>query len=86
MRGKALIVAGLIAAAGMTPAVAGVWETQCAGCHNGSMAPSKTQLRAKLKDAKAFVEAAKKTTNPMMAAFKNNEAALKQAAKEIYGK
>ena len=78
----ALAVVALMA----VPASAGVWETQCAGCHNGSMAPSKAQLKAKFKNAKAFVDAAKKSNNPMMAAFKNNEAALKAAAKEIFGK
>ncbi len=78
----ALAVAALLAA----PASAGVWETQCAGCHNGSMAPSKAQLKAKLKNPKAFVEAALKSNNPMMAAFKSNKAALEAAAKEIFGK
>ncbi|RUM89517.1 MAG: hypothetical protein DSZ25_00520 [Thermovibrio sp.] len=68
------------------PASAGVWETQCAGCHNGSLAPSKAQLKAKLKNPQKFIEAAKKSTNPMMAAVKNNDAALKAAAKEIFGK
>lgn len=67
-------------------ASAGVWQTQCAGCHNGSLAPSKEQLKAKFKNSKALVEAAKKSTNPMMAAVKNNDAALKAAAKEIFGK
>jgi len=78
----ALAVVALLAA----PASAGVWETQCAGCHNGSMAPSKAQLKAKFKNSKAFVEAALKTNNPMMAAFKSNKAALEAAAKEIFGK
>ncbi|WP_297445799.1 hypothetical protein [Desulfurobacterium sp.] len=86
MKVKALIVAGLLVGMGITPAVAGVWEAQCAGCHNGSMAPSKAQLKAKFKDAKAFVEAGLKSTNPMMSAFKNNLEPLKEAAKEIYGK
>jgi len=78
----ALAVVALMVA----PASAGVWETQCAGCHNGSLAPSKAQLKAKLKNAKAFIAAAKKSTNPMMAAVKNNDAALKAAAKEVFGK
>jgi len=78
----ALAVVALLAA----PASAGVWETQCAGCHNGSMAPSKAQLKAKFKNAKAFIAAAEKSTNPMMAAIKGNKAALEAAAKEIFGK
>ncbi len=68
------------------PASAGVWETQCAGCHNGSLAPSKAQLKAKLKSPQKFIEAAKRSTNPMMAAIKNNDSALKAAAKEVFGK
>jgi len=68
------------------PAFAGVWGTQCAGCHNGSLAPSKAQLKKKFKNAKAFIAAAKNSNNPMMAAVKNNDAALKAAAKEIFGK
>ena len=78
----ALAVVALMA----VPASAGVWETQCAGCHNGSMAPSKAQLKAKFKNAKAFVDAGLKSNNPMMAAFKNNKKALEDAAKEIFGK
>ncbi len=78
----AFAVAALLSA----PAMAGVWETQCAGCHNGAMAPNKDQLKAKFKTAKAFVKAAQNSTNPMMAAFKSNVKALQDAAKEIYGK
>ncbi|WP_457680030.1 hypothetical protein [Thermovibrio sp.] len=66
------------------PASAGVWESQCMGCHNGSLAPSKAQLKAKFKNAKAFVEAAKRVNNPMMAAFKTKVNLLEQAAKELY--
>jgi len=80
---KLLGVATLVALFAV-PATAGVWETQCAGCHNGSMAPSKEQLKAKYKDAKSFVEAGKNSPNPMMAAFKSNVKALEDAAKEIY--
>ncbi len=76
----ALALASLLA----VPASAGVWETQCAGCHNGSLAPSKAQLKAKFKNAKAFVEAAKKSPNPMMAPFKSNVKAVEDAAKELY--
>ncbi len=83
---KKILVVLAVAAAFSAPAVAGTWEAQCAGCHNGSMAPSKAQLKAKFKDANAFVNAAKNSNNPMMAAFKNNVQALQAAAKEIYGK
>jgi len=86
VKGKALIVAGLIAAAGITPAMAGVWETQCIGCHNGSLAPSKAQLKAKFKDADALVKAAEKSKNPMMRPFTDKKQVLKQAAEEIFGK
>ncbi|ADU96399.1 hypothetical protein [Thermovibrio ammonificans] len=78
----AMAVVALLAA----PASAGVWESQCASCHNGSLAPSAAQLKAKFKTPQAFVKAAQTTSNPMMAAVKGNVAALKAAAKELYGK
>jgi hypothetical protein len=83
---KKVLMALTVAAAMSVPAVAGVWGSQCAGCHNGAMAPSVEQLKAKFKTPDAFVKAAEKSTNPMMAAFKGNVQALKDAAKEIYGK
>ncbi len=83
---KKILVALTVAAAMSAPAMAGVWESQCAGCHNGGLAPSKAQLKAKFKTPKALVNAAKNSNNPMMAAFKSNVQALKDAAKEIYGK
>jgi len=61
---------------------AGVWETQCAGCHNGQLAPSKAQLKAKFKTAKDFIDAGRKTSNPMMVSFKGK--VLEDAAKELY--
>ncbi len=83
---RKFFVAFAVAAVFSAPAVAGVWQAQCAGCHNGSIAPSAQQLKAKFKSPKAFVSAAQKTNNPMMAAVKGNVQALKDAAKEIYGK
>ncbi len=81
---RKILGALFLTAAFALPASAGVWEAQCAGCHNGSLAPSKAQLKAKYKSAKEFVEAGKKTNNPMMAAFKSNVKALQDAAKELY--
>ena len=83
----ALAVVALMA----VPASAGVWETQCAGCHNGSVINghkilSKDELKAKYKSAKAFVDAALRVNDPMMASYKNNKKLLEEAAKEIYGK
>ena len=82
---KALLAVAFILF-GITAAKAGVWEAQCAGCHNGSLAPSKSQLRANWKNKEAFVKAALNSTSPMMAAVKNNKKAIEQAAKEVYGK
>jgi len=76
----ALALAALFA----VPASAGVWQAQCAGCHNGQLAPSAEQMKAKYKSPKEFVEAAKKSTNPMMAAFKSKVDVLEKAAKELY--
>ena len=83
---RKVLVAFAVAAVFSAPAVAGVWQTQCVGCHNGSVAPSVQKLKAKLKTPKAFVDAAQKSNNPMMAAIKSNVQAIKDAAKEIYGK
>jgi hypothetical protein len=83
---RKVLVAFAVAAAFSAPAVAGVWQAQCASCHNGALAPSQQQLKAKFKTSKAFVDAAQKSNNPMMAAIKSNVQALKDAAKEIYGK
>ena len=71
---------------GFTAAKAGVWEAQCAGCHNGSLAPSKAQLRTMWKNKEAFVKAALNSTSPMMSTVKSNKAAIEEAAKEVYGK
>ena len=81
---RKILVAFAVAVAFSVPAVAGVWQAQCAGCHNDAIAPSVQKLKAKLKTPKAFVEAAQKSNNPMMAAIKNNIQALKDAAREIY--
>jgi len=65
------------------PASAGAWQ-ECARCHNGSLAPSGEQMKAKYKTPKEFVEAAKKSTHPMMAAYKTKVDLLEKAAKELY--
>jgi len=83
--GKILTVV-LLSSVLTAPSYAGVWETQCAGCHNGQLAPSKNQLKAKLKTPEKFVEAAQKTSSPMMNAFRKNKKVLEIAAKEIFGK
>ena len=66
-----------------TPSYASVWQTQCAGCHNGSLAPSKAQLKAKY-SRKEFIKKALESSNPMMSAFKNNKDAIQKAADELY--
>jgi hypothetical protein len=81
---KRILGAFVLAALFALPASAGVWESQCASCHNGGLAPSKEQLKAKFKTAQEFVNAAKNSSNPMMAAFKSNVKALEDAAKELY--
>jgi len=65
------------------PSYASVWQTQCAGCHNGSLAPSKTQLKAKY-SKNEFVKRALESSNPMMSAFKNNKDVIQKAADELY--
>ena len=46
---RKVLVAFAVAAVFSVPAVAGVWQAQCAGCHNGAIAPSAQQLKAKFK-------------------------------------
>ncbi|MEO2068272.1 MAG: hypothetical protein ABGX27_02010 [Desulfurobacteriaceae bacterium] len=75
-----------ITAVASVPAVAGVWSQSCTGCHNGGLAQSAEQLKAKFKTPEAFVKAAQESTNPMMMAYKNDVETLKKAAKELYGK
>ena len=89
---KLLILAAVVAAVS-TPAFAGTWEDNCAGCHNGQMPsssgkpiPSKEQLKAKFKSVQEFVNAAKSTSDPMMAPFKTQDAVLQAAANEVLGK
>jgi hypothetical protein len=61
---------------------AGGWD-QCKGCHNGNVAPDARDLKEKYQSVDKFIEAAKKTDDPLMAAFKNNEKILREAAKDI---
>ncbi len=91
MRKLLMLVAAVAIAS--TPAFAGTWEDNCAGCHNGQMPsssgkpiPSKDQLKAKFNSVQEFVNAAKNSSDPMMAPFKTQDATLQAAAKEVLGK
>jgi cytochrome c peroxidase len=42
------------------PAFGGVWESNCAGCHNGVVAPTKESLLVKFKSLREFVLAGRK--------------------------
>ncbi|RUM42284.1 MAG: hypothetical protein DSY34_02140 [Desulfurobacterium sp.] len=69
--------------------MAGAALQVCTGCHfpgNNMKAPTIEELKKKCKTPQALVKKALESNNPMMAAFKNNVQALKDAAKEIYGK
>jgi len=82
---KALAAFAVVAALS-APAVAGVWETNCAGCHNGTMARSADALKQDLGTKEKFIKAAKNSTNPMMAGIKANPQLIEEAAKELFGK
>ena len=70
-----------------TSASAGVWESNCAGCHNGAVAKSTAEtLKKQYKTKQEFINAAKNATNPMMAGVKAQPQLIEQAAKELYGK
>ncbi len=83
MRKAVVVLTAFLIPAG---AMAGVYEKTCAGCHNGSLAPSKEQMKAKFKSAEEMFKAAEKSSNPMMAGIKTNKELLKKACKEVYGK
>ena len=57
--------------------------SKCKGCHNGTVAPSADQMKAKFKTADEVVAAAKASQNPMMKGVQGNEAALKAASQEL---
>lgn len=44
-----------------TSAHAGVWESNCASCHNGAVAPTKEELLKKYPTKKAFMDAVRRT-------------------------
>jgi len=69
------------------PAVAGVWQSNCAICHNGSIAKSTLEtLKAKFKTKEEFIKAAKTINNPAMASVQGNPDLIKKAADSVYGK
>jgi hypothetical protein len=61
---------------------AGEWD-QCKVCHNGNLAPHEKDLKEKYKTVDKFVEAAKRSEEPLMDPFKKNEKLLREAAKDI---
>jgi len=67
-----------------TSALANVWQIQCSGCHNGSMAPNVKQLKAKFPSKEKFIKAAMESNSPMMSPFKNNKESVQKAANELY--
>jgi hypothetical protein len=77
-----LLIACLITICLYNFSYAGGWD-QCKGCHNGNVAPDARELKEKYQLIDKFVEAAGKTDDPLMAAFRNNEKLLREAAKDI---
>ncbi|WP_456342720.1 cytochrome c peroxidase [Thermovibrio sp.] len=61
---------------------AGVWETNCAGCHNGVLAPTKEQLLKKFKSSSTFVEAARKAVRE---GKMPRGLGIRRVAMELYG-
>jgi hypothetical protein len=65
------------------PAYAGLWETKCASCHNGAVAPSKKSLLEKYKTPDAFMSAVRKAVlNGKM----SRGLGYRFVAKELYGR
>ncbi|ADU97120.1 cytochrome-c peroxidase [Thermovibrio ammonificans] len=57
---KRLLAALTISLLSATASFAGVWETNCSGCHNGTVAPSKEQLLKKFHTKQEFMAAVRK--------------------------
>ena len=56
---------------------------KCMLCHNGIVAPGKGALKEKFKTADEFLKAATSSESNMMKNIKNDEAAIKEAIKDI---
>lgn len=82
MKKLALAVIALCAFFMFTTTASAGWNT-CIACHNGTVAPSKEKLLEKYNTAESFVKAAKASQNPMMKSIQQDEANLKNAAKEL---
>jgi len=78
---KLLLALSVFLVSGAT-AEAGTWETTCAGCHNGVVAPSKKTLLKKFKTKREFMEAVRKAvqSGKMPRGF-----GFGRAAMELYG-
>lgn len=61
---------------------AAAWDT-CKRCHNGRTAPDEKTMKEKYPTLRKFVEAAKKSDDPFMNDFKNDDRMLRDAGKEI---
>lgn len=61
---------------------AAAWD-RCKGCHNGNVAPDEKTMKQQYPTMEKFVQAAKKSDDPFMGRFKNDEKLLKEAAQEI---
>ncbi|MEO2065632.1 MAG: cytochrome-c peroxidase [Desulfurobacteriaceae bacterium] len=64
-------------------ASAGVWETNCAGCHNGVLAPKKEKLLKKYETSSEFISAARKAVRE---GKMPRGLGIRRAALELYGK
>ena len=61
---------------------AGSWD-QCKGCHDGAFAPDAKALKQKYKTVDDLIKAAKKSDEPLMNRYKQDEEFLRKAAKDI---
>ena len=65
-----------------TVVYASAWD-KCKGCHNGNTAPDEKSMKQKYPTVRKFVKAAKKSDDPFMISFKDDEKLLKEAAQAI---
>jgi len=67
----------------ISSAYAGLWETNCASCHNGKAAPSKESITKKFKSADDFMDAVRKE---VWSGKMPRGLGYRFVAKELYGK
>ncbi len=79
---KRFLVASLIIAVFTLPAYAGLWENNCASCHNGKIAPTKETILQKYKTINQFMAAVR---NAVSSGKMERGMGYRLVGEELYG-